>query len=371
MPKKIKLNGTVVGDRDAWIYEWLEIPHISPSSVEKALEEAGGDDIEVYISSSGGNAWSGSEIHTALKEYPGFVTVKIPAIAGSAASVIAMAGDKVLISPTGQIMIHNSATWTDGNKEDHQQTMQMLGSVDEAMVNAYEAKTGKSREEIRQLMDNETFMNAQRAVELGFADEIMFASEEAVPVANASLGAELPPAVLDKFRSKIMSLNSGKPESEDPPNEPPATKALPPEPVAKTKEEPKAMDINELRAKHPELFDQIKSEAKSEATAAERSRINALNDMAKAPGAAAIVAEAIKSGKSVEAVAIEIVTASAKLVDKAGDDRKDDAKASNVAEVQPDDPTKSAEAKKAAEDAKAQSEVDEVTAEIQRLTGGK
>lgn len=370
MAKKIKLNGTVVGDRDAWIYDWLEIPYISPSSVHNSLEDAAGDDVEVYISSSGGNAWSGSEIHTALKEYSGFVTVKIPAIAGSAASVIAMAGDKVLISPTGQIMIHNSATWTDGNKEDHQQTMRMLQSVDEAMVNAYEAKTGKPREELRQLMVNETFMNAQRAVELGFADEIMFSSEEVVPVANASLGAELPPAVLDKFRSKIMSLNSAKPESEDQ-NEPPAAKAIPPIPAAKKKEEPKAMDINELRAKHPELFDQIKSEAKTEATTAERSRINALNDMAKAPGAAAIVAEAIKSGKSVEAVAIEIVTASSQLVAKAGDDRVEDAKASGAAEVQTDDPTKSAEAKKAAEDAKAQSEVDEVTAEIQRLTGGK
>lgn len=365
MPKKIKLNGTVVGDRDAWFYEWLEIPHISPSSVNKALEEADGEDIEVYINSGGGSAWSGSEIYTALKEYKGKVTVKIPSIAGSAASVMAMAGDRVLISPTGQIMIHNSATWTDGNKSVHQQQTQMLTSVDEGMVNAYEAKTGRSREEIRQLMDNETFLNAQQAVELGFADEIMFATEEVEPVANANLGAELPPAVLDKVRNKILAMKLGKAESETQ-KEQPAAQVITPDQVIQTKEEPKAMDINELKSKHPELFAQIQSEAMS----AERSRINALNDLAKAPGAAAIVAEAIKTGKSVEQAAIEIVTASAQLVAQAGNDRLEDAQASNAADVLPDDPTQSAEAKKASEEAEATAEVDEVKAEIKRLTGG-
>lgn len=358
MPKKIKLNGTVIGDKDVWIYEWLELPFISPSSVNKALEDAGDEDVEIYINSGGGSTWTGSEIYTSIKEYPGFKTVKIPSIAGSAASVFAMAGDKILISPTAQIMIHRSATWTDGNKQRHEQSMQMLTSVDEGMINAYVAKTGRSRDEIRNLMENETFFNAQQAVEWGFADEIMFATEELTPVASANFGTELPPDVLDKIRTTLLTTIKGQCDS------PSAQTVLP---KANLKEEPKTMDIKELRDKHPELFAQIQTEA----TNAERLRINALNDLAKAPGAASIVAEAIKSGKSAEAAAIEIVTASARLVEKAGDDRKSDAEASKAAEVLPDDPTKSAEAKKAEEEAQAQAEADEVIAEINRLRGGK
>ncbi|MBU5672636.1 head maturation protease, ClpP-related [Paenibacillus brevis] len=370
MPKKIKLNGTVVGDRDAWIYDWLEIPYISPSSVHKSLEEAGGDDIDVYISSGGGNAWSGSEIHTALKEYPGFVTVKIPSIAGSAASVIAMAGDKILIAPTAQIMIHNSATWTDGNKEDHQQTMQMLQSVDEAMVNAYESKTGKSREEIRQLMENETFMNAQLAVELGFADEVMFATEEVEPVATANLAAELPPAILDKFRTKILAMNQDNPKTLNQKELTPETMATQPVPEANTKEVLTTMDINELRAKHPELFEQVKAEVKDEAIQEERQRVNSLNALAKAPGAADIVAKAIEAGKTAAEAAIEIVNASTERISSEAQARKEDSEASNAKDVLSQD-VDTPEAKAEAEEAQAQSEVDEVTAEIQRLTGGK
>lgn len=325
MAKKIKLSGTVVGDRDAWIYEWLELPHISPSAVDKALEEANGEDIEVYISSGGGNAYSGSEIHTALKEYPGFVTVKIPSIAGSAASVMALGGNRVLISPTGQFFIHNSSTWTDGNKEDHQQSYQMLQSVDEAMVNAYVAKTGRTREEIRSLMEKETFLNAQRAVELGFADEIMFSTEELNPTASISIGAELPPDVLDKVRTKLVALLPGKRGKEE--QEPPAAQAKQPEPAAKPKEEPKKMDINELKEKHPELYAEITTQAE----AAERTRVAAITALAeKTPGSADLVKAAIANGETAGELAIKIVEAGNLRIVAAAKDRAADVAESGV-----------------------------------------
>lgn len=356
MPKKIRLSGTVIGDRDAWIYDWLEIPYISPSSVNKALEEAGGEDIEIYINSGGGSTWTGSEIYTSIKEYSGYKTVKIPSIAGSAASVFAMAGDKVLISPPAQIFIHRSATWTDGNKQVHEQSVQMLTSVDEGMINAYVAKTGRSREEIRNLMENETFLNAQQAIEWGFADEIMFATEELTPVASSNLGTELPPDVLDKIRTTLLATKAPK----EP--EPPAAQITEPIAITKSKEEPKSMDINELKAKHPDLFQQVQSEA----TTAERNRINELNALAKAPGAAEIVASAIKDGKTAAEAAIEIVNASVSRLSTEARNRTLDAESSNVAKVETQEPqdTKSdAEAETAA--------VNTMIYEIERLTGKK
>lgn len=326
MAKKIKLSGTVVGDRDAWIYEWLELPHINPAGVDKLLAEANGEDVEIYINSGGGNAWAGGEIYTSIKEYQGYVTVKIPSIAGSAASVFAMAADRVLIAPTGQLFIHNSATWTDGNKEDHQQTYQMLESVDEGMVNAYVAKTKKTREEIRSLMEKESFFHAQRAVELGFADEIMFATEELNPTASISNGAELPPDVLDKVRTKLMALLPGKRGSEGQ-DETPAAQAKKPEPAAKPKEEPKTMDINELKEKHPELFAQVTGDAQ----AAERSRVAAITALAeKSPGSAELVKAAITNGETAGELAIKIVEASQLRITTAANDRALDAAESGV-----------------------------------------
>lgn len=328
MPKKIKLSGVVVGDENAWIYDWLGIPYISPSLVDNALEEANGEDVEVYVNSGGGSTWTGSEIYTSLKEYSGFVTAKIPSIAGSAASVFIMGADKVLISPTAQIFIHRSMTRTEGNEEVHQQSAQMLSSVDEGMINAYVAKTGRTREEILNLMKNETFFDAKRAVELGFADEIMFAAEELSPVASMQFGIELPPEVLDTVRSKILTASLGKQDIENLDQGPVAKK-----PVEPTKEEPKTMDFKELQAKHPDLVQEIMGAATQEAIKAERKRIADLNALATAPGAAQFITDAIANGETAAEVAMKIVQASAERVKAEGKDRLEDSQDSNVTEV--------------------------------------
>ena len=116
-----------------------------------------------------------------LKNHKGKDYRKIDALAASAASVVAMAGDKTLISPTGMIMCHNPATLAMGNKADMEKAIELLEEVKESIINAYEAKTGLSRSKISKMMDDETWMNAKKAVELGFADEILFAKKEEKP----------------------------------------------------------------------------------------------------------------------------------------------------------------------------------------------
>ena len=145
---------------------------ITPKNFREELN-AGTDDITVWINSPGGNVFAAAEIYTMLRDYPGAVTVKIDAIAASAASVIAMAGTKVLMSPVSMMMIHNPATIAFGDHTEMQKAIEMLDSVKESIINAYELRTGMSRIKLSHLMDAETWMDATKAVELGFADDIM------------------------------------------------------------------------------------------------------------------------------------------------------------------------------------------------------
>ena len=142
---------------------------ITPKMFRDELNSGTGP-IAVYINSPGGDCVAASQIYTMLTEYPGRVTVKIDGTAASAASVVAMAGDEVLMSLTAMMMIHNPMTGAWGNTDDMKQAIEMLDEVKESIINAYERKTGLSRAKISHLMDAETWMNAKKAVELGFAD---------------------------------------------------------------------------------------------------------------------------------------------------------------------------------------------------------
>ncbi len=133
----------------------------------------GDGDVVIYLNSPGGDCIAASQIYTMLMDYPGSVTVKIDGIAASAASVIAMAGTTVLMAPTGLMMIHNPMTVAMGSKTEMEKAISMLEEVKESIVNAYELKTGLSRAKLSRLMDCETWMNARRAIELGFADGML------------------------------------------------------------------------------------------------------------------------------------------------------------------------------------------------------
>ncbi len=134
---------------------------------------SGEGDITVWINSPGGDCIAAAQIYNMLLDYKGNVTVKIDGIAASAASVIAMAGTKVVMSPVSMMMIHNPMTMACGDTSEMEKAIAMLGEIKNSIVNAYELKTGLSRAKISRLMDAETWMDAGKAVELGFADEVL------------------------------------------------------------------------------------------------------------------------------------------------------------------------------------------------------
>lgn len=134
---------------------------------------SGEGDITVWINSPGGDCIAAAQIYNMLLEYKGNVTIKIDGIAASAASVVAMAGNKVIMSPVSMLMIHNPMTMAAGDTTEMKKAISMLTEVKESIINAYELKTGISRDKIAKLMDAETWMDANKAVELGFADEIL------------------------------------------------------------------------------------------------------------------------------------------------------------------------------------------------------
>lgn len=138
---------------------------------------AGSGNVTVWINSPGGDVFAAAQIYNMLMDYRGNVTVKIDGLAASAASVIAMAGGDVYMSPVSMLMIHNPATIAIGDSEEMLKAKALLDEVKESIINAYELKSGQSRTKLAHLMDAETWMNAHKAVELGFADKIMFAEE--------------------------------------------------------------------------------------------------------------------------------------------------------------------------------------------------
>ena len=153
---------------------------ITPQMFRDELN-AGEGDVTVWINSPGGNVFAAAEIYTMLKDYKGSITVKIDAIAASAASVVAMAGDTVQMSPVAMLMIHDPSTVAMGNTKDMEKAIEVLNEVKESIINAYASKSGLSHARIANLMSNETWMNAKKAVELGFADEILFSKKEDEP----------------------------------------------------------------------------------------------------------------------------------------------------------------------------------------------
>ena len=168
------LNGTIA--EESWFDD-----DVTPQLFKDELMSGSGN-ITVWINSPGGDCVAAAQIYNMLMDYKGDVTVKIDGIAASAASVIAMAGTKVLVSPVSMLMIHNPMTAAFGNSEEMQKAIEMLTEVKESIINAYEIKTGLSRSKLARLMDEETWMNAKRAIELGFCDGLLESNNAAEPV---------------------------------------------------------------------------------------------------------------------------------------------------------------------------------------------
>ena len=182
---------------------------VTPKAFKSDLN-AGQGDIIVWINSPGGDCVAAAQIYNMLMDYKGNVTIKIDGIAASAASVIAMAGTKVLMSPTALMMIHNPLTVAIGDSEEMQKAIDMLSEVKESIINAYEIKTGLSRAKLSHLMDAETWMNANKAIELGFADDLLFKSDEGSASAENSFTFSRR-AVTNSLLSKVKGHRTSNP----------------------------------------------------------------------------------------------------------------------------------------------------------------
>ena len=185
------LNGTIA--EESWFDD-----DVTPQLFKEELMGGSGD-ITVWINSPGGDCVAAAQIYNMLMDYKGNVTVKIDGIAASAASVIAMAGTKVLVSPVSMMMIHNPMTVAMGDTAEMQKAIEMLGSVKDSIINAYEIKTGLSRAKLSHLMDAETWMDANKAVELGFADDVL---------ARAEIPEDMEPPAVSMLYSKAAVVNS-------------------------------------------------------------------------------------------------------------------------------------------------------------------
>lgn len=173
---------------------------ITPKLFKAELDQGKGD-IDVYINSPGGDCIAASQIYTMLMEYKGNVTVKIDGLVASAASVIAMAGTKVIMSPPAMMMIHNPLTLAIGDSQEMKKTIAVLDEFKESILNAYELKTSLSREELSDMMDAETWLNAKKALEYGFIDEIL--SDEKKANKNAKAYAFSRKAVTNSLFEKV------------------------------------------------------------------------------------------------------------------------------------------------------------------------
>ena len=167
--RTLYLNGPIA--EETW---WGD--EVTPKQFKDELLSGSGP-VTVWINSPGGDVFAAAQIYNMLMEYTGAVTVKIDGIAASAASVIAMSGGEVLMSPVSMLMIHNPSTVAIGDSVEMLKAKALLDEVKESIINSYELKTGLSRAKLSHLMDNETWMNANKAVELGFADKIMYADD--------------------------------------------------------------------------------------------------------------------------------------------------------------------------------------------------
>ena len=201
----LEIYGTIAEE------SWFE-DDVTPQMFRDELF-AGKGPVVIWLNSPGGDCIAASQIYSMLMDYKGNVTVKIDGIAASAASVIAMAGTEVLMAPTALMMIHNPATMAFGDHAEMQKAIEMLSEVKESIINAYEIKTGLSRSKLSHLMDDETWMNAKKAMELGFADGMLEDEKKSPsPEAYAFSSSTVERSLMNKLCNKAKAQKEPLPE---------------------------------------------------------------------------------------------------------------------------------------------------------------
>lgn len=206
--KTINVNGDIICNDMKWIYDWLEYESCCPADVKNVIAELTdeSEELKVIINSPGGDVQAGQEIYSILKDIKNPVTINVQSMAASAASMIAMAGDTVKMSPVALLMIHNASTCTSGDYRDMQHTADVLQTVNTAIMQAYIAKTGKTEDELREMMDKETWLTANQCIEHGFADEIIKDEKQSI-ITNAMIGRL---SVTDEMIAKVKAEKAAK-----------------------------------------------------------------------------------------------------------------------------------------------------------------
>ncbi len=197
---RIDIKGAIISNDIKWIYDWFEEDSTCPRDVDKVLNDGATDDVEIYINSGGGDVFAGSEIYTLIKNSKRNCKIYITGVAASAASVIAMAS-YCEMSPTASMMIHNASSLASGDYRDMQHMSDTLKTINETIRNAYTSKTGKSSDEFKQLMDEESWFSAQKAKDIGLIDAIMF-EESPQDRFLASYGSIIPQSVINKMKAQ-------------------------------------------------------------------------------------------------------------------------------------------------------------------------
>ena len=211
---ELRIEGDIIDDGDAWLYEWFGEKATTPNAFKGELAAYAGKPITVWIDSFGGSVFAATGIYNALKEHKGDVTVKIDGKAMSAATIIAMAGKEILMSPSALMMVHNPLTEAYGYASDLRKTADILDEVKEAIMNAYQVKTGRSRAKLSALMDAETYMNAKTAIKEGFADKMLY-SENAEPIEMSFDRHAILNSTNDAVK-RMVALNKPPPDNSKP-----------------------------------------------------------------------------------------------------------------------------------------------------------
>ncbi|MCM1058324.1 MAG: Clp protease ClpP [Firmicutes bacterium] len=298
--KKINIKGPIVSNSTAWLYHYFGWDAASPNDLKEGLEEAAGEDVVIEINSPGGVCVYGYEMYTALKEYEGRTTVHIIS-AMSAATLLVCAADEALISDTGIFMIHNAQSSAEGDYRDMQMEADALREFNAGIINAYVRKTGEGREEIQKLMDNDSYMSPQTAIEQGFVDGYMFGDpnvpkEGAESLATRIVAAESLIIPEDKAQMIIraMKLAEAEPPRQREQNISVAAVSDKSNEGGKTK-----MTLTELLEANPETAVEVAAEveaklnaAKAEGVKAERERMQSLDAIS-----ATVTADALNEAK--------------------------------------------------------------------------
>lgn len=280
------------------ISEWYGV---DSKSLAEQLKGVTATNINVRINSPGGEVFAAQAIYSMLVRHPANITVYIDGIAASAATIIAMAGDKVVMPENAMMMIHNPLTGMYGNANEMREVADLLDKVRETLLATYRKKTGMDDQQLIELLDAETYLTASEALELGFIDEVEKAvkvaaslTREKMVVNNLALDPERFAKMPESWLNKPVATENPKPTGTAGNNQP---------------KEIKSMNLEQLKAEHPDLYTQIVNEGKEAGVQAERDRIKAIEEMAL-PGYAELTNKAkFESAITAEAFAVQLVKA--------------------------------------------------------------